>query len=101
MNLVVISGKIGHIEMVSQREDGASLVDGFLIKTYNLDGNELNRKYFFSIAGKKATEIYNTYKAGDNVVINGKLASKIDENGIIWLNILVSSMAKLESDELF
>jgi len=101
MNLVVISGRIGNIQMVSQREDGASLVDGYLCKPYTIDGVEINRKYFFSVSGKKATEIYNEYKKDDNVVISGKLVSKMDENGIIWMLIVISSIARLENDEMF
>ena len=101
MNLVVISGKIGSIELVSQREDGSSVVDGVLYKPYQVDGNEVNRRYFFSVSGKKATEIYNEYKKDDNVVINGKLVSKVDESGVVWMLIIVSSIARLENDELF
>lgn len=101
MNLVVISGKLGKLQLVSQRDDGSSIIDGVLLKPYQVDGREINRKYFFSASGKRATEIYNEYKENDNVVLSGKLASKIDENGVVWLLIIVSSIARLENDEMF
>ena len=101
MNLVVISGKIGNLELISQREDGSSIVDGVLYKPYQVDGKETNRRYFFSVSGKKATDIYNDYKINDNVLLSGKLVSKVDENGVVWMLIIVSSMARLENDELF
>jgi len=101
MNLVVISGKIGNLEVISQRDDGSSIIDGVLYKPYQVDGQEVNRRYFFSASGKRATDIYNEYKIGDNVVISGKLVSKVDEKGIVWMLIIVSSIARLENDELF
>lgn len=101
MNLVIISGKIGNLQLVSSREDGSSLVDGVLYKPYQVDGVDMNRRYFFSVSGKKATEIYNEYKKDDNVIISGKLVSKVDENGLVWLLIVVSSIARLENDEVF
>lgn len=101
MNQVIISGTLGRIndEDIFTRGDGATVVDSYIYKTYNKDGKTFDSHFYFTISGSKADKLLEHYQEGDRVLLTGKMATRIDNDGHYWVVIVAHSISKLDTQE--
>ena len=99
MNQVIISGTLGRLddEDIFTRADGATVVDSYIYKTYNKDGKVFDSHFYFTIAGSKADTLLAHYREGDRVLLTGKMATRVDDDGHYWVVIVVQSIVKLDT----
>lgn len=98
MNLCMISGTMGPLndEDIFTRADGATVVDSYIYKTYTKNEKTFDSHFYFTIAGSKADKLLEEYREGDRVLLTGKLATRIDDDGHYWVVLVVSSVSKLD-----
>lgn len=99
MNLAMVSGTMGPIrdKDIFIRNDGATVVDGYIEKTFMKGEQEIRSHYYFTVSGGKADNLLKYYRPGDRVMLTGKLATRVDEDGHFWVTIVASSFSKMDT----
>lgn len=99
MNLTMISGTMGPLndEDVYVRGDGMTVVDSYIEKTYMKGDKEIHSHFYFTVAGYKADKLLENYREGDRVLLTGKLATRVDNDGHFWVVVVASGFSKLDS----
>jgi len=99
MNLAMISGTMGPLndEDVFIRHDGVTVVDSYVEKTYTKQDKVIKSRFYFTIAGSKADNLLDHYREGDRVLLTGKLATRVDDDGHFWVVIVASGFSKLDT----
>ena len=99
MNLCMISGSMGPLndEDVYIRGDGSTVVDSYIYKTYSKGDKQFDSHFYFTVAGAKADKLLREYREGDRVLITGKMATRVDDDGHYWVVIVVQSISKMDT----
>ena len=99
----MLSGTMGPLreDNIFLRGDNTVVIDSYIYKTYTRGEKTITSRFYFTVSGKKADKLLKYFHEDDNVMITGKLATRVDETGHYWVTIIASNFTKMGDEQEF